>query len=301
MIYAMPQSPTVANPHILTEFRGMHDQRDTLTRPQGTVTTMRNMIDEQIGDSNRRLGRTFDHLETGAIGDIFVFDWDDGGYTPIYQANTGAAAGGTASFGTIIYGGGGTILGSGGTPTGTVGFPIIPPHPHPCSLAWNYSALSASDTSGINIVTDEEKRCFNFDGFYETTQVKFYNGSFNAATSTQKTVEAVKLDKIQSNSSFPTFGQHYTDAVYGTITITGNLPSIIGISEEYAMTYTDDSTTYEIGLGDGFNINKTIGYSLSTVPYGGASSVEPCSGGGKPGHVIVITGFFLKTLVLTCV
>lgn len=86
----MPQNPTPdAQPEDkLGNFSGLNDQQDSVYRPAGTVTDMRNMIDEQGGDASRRFGRDFDRLEDNPIGVIYQLVWNDGS-TSINVSNGG--------------------------------------------------------------------------------------------------------------------------------------------------------------------------------------------------------------------
>lgn len=72
---------------VIHDFKGLNDQQDSVNRPPGSVTDMRNMYDETSHDADRRPGRDFVSLDDGnAVGIIYQLSWADGGVNVINQS-----------------------------------------------------------------------------------------------------------------------------------------------------------------------------------------------------------------------
>lgn len=72
---------------VIHDFKGLNDQQDSVNRPPGSVTDMRNMYDETSHDADRRPGRDFVSLDDGnAVGVIYQLSWADGGVNVINQS-----------------------------------------------------------------------------------------------------------------------------------------------------------------------------------------------------------------------
>ncbi len=87
----MPNQPTQGTQpaEVLREFRGLNDQNDSVKRPPGTVSDMRNMYDETASDANRRPGRILQSLDDGnPIGIIYQLSWSDGFISNIAQSGS---------------------------------------------------------------------------------------------------------------------------------------------------------------------------------------------------------------------